>query len=126
MIVKRKINAQGSDAELIRLDKEYVVYGILMSESHKFLIFEEEQFSFPFFVSCEVVDLVDASGSRFWRYSPALPSSDEYSARAALMAFDEIVDNRFFYQNLVDGERMAVDGWLKAKQLLDHEASGQT
>lgn len=123
MIVQRKADAVGPDSSLLRSGQRYTVFAILLSSpSHQFLVYEEQAFSFPIFVSSEVIDLVDARLSGHLHYSPLLPGTEQYSSRAALLAFQEMAQDRLFYQKLVEGNEDVNRVWQRMKRLMDMEA----
>jgi hypothetical protein len=109
-------------SRLLHTGQDYVVYGILLKKSPKYLVFEPDNLSFPFFVESEEVDLVDARSSRYWFYSPPLASTDLHSASPPLISFEVMVRDRTFYQALVDGEPAAVSAWEAARRLIDAES----
>ncbi len=111
MIVKRSATSKHADKQFLIDEKLYFVFAILVDVPIQYLVWEESSFSFPFYVSSQAVDLLDAEITKGMWFSPALDSSDIYSSRAPMIGFSEIVKDRHFYQRLVDGEIEAVRAW---------------
>ena len=84
MIVRRITGLSHNDSTLLRHGQDYVVYGISIDIPPEFLIFEPETFSFPFFVSSEVVEVLDHGIPGSWKYSPSLTSTEVYTSSRLL------------------------------------------
>jgi hypothetical protein len=122
MIVRRKVTSDLEDSRLLLPGHDYVAYGVLGGTRSNILVFEQNSFSFPFFVSDAAVDIIDAQVSKYWIYSPRLERTEKYSSQEMIFSFADFVLDRYFYQNLVDGDADAVAIWKRAKELMDLEA----
>lgn len=120
MIVKKLASSIDQDASLLNERKEYTVYAILFGEDVKFLVEEEDAFSFPFFVSAKELEIIDNKASMYWRYSSPSAKDLKSSSRPAMLACEEMLE-RFFYQKLVDGELSSKKEWELLKERLDKE-----
>lgn len=126
MLIQRNPSVNDDDSALLKLDRHYTVYAVLLGKDPKFLVCDEEVFSFPFFVSSTVVEVVDPCLSRLWRYISPLPSTDAHSSRQAMLAFAAFEQDPRFYQDLVDGCENAVRVWERVKAEIDDEALVKT
>ncbi|MDN7125375.1 hypothetical protein [Pseudidiomarina terrestris] len=120
MIVKKLASSLCQDANLLKESKTYIVYAILFDEDVKFLVEDEDVFSFPFFVSAKEVEIIDNKVSSYWKYSNPLTRTPKSSSRSAMLACEEMLE-RFFYQTLVDGELSSKRKWELLKERLDKE-----
>ncbi|PHS60218.1 MAG: hypothetical protein COB03_00225 [Alteromonas sp.] len=120
MIVKKLKETRCEDAKQLSNDKNYVVYAILLDEKTKFLLEDDDVFSFPFYVLASEVEVVNGAVSGYWKYENPLDRSERFSSRPAMLASEEMLE-RFFYQNLVNGEENAKKEWELIKEKLDSE-----
>jgi len=120
MIIKKLSDSLCEDVQQLSDDKHYVVYAILLGEQTKFLIEDDDIFSFPFYVLASEVEVVNGAVSGYWKYENPLERSESFSSRPAMLASEEMLE-RFFYQNLVNGEENAKKEWELIKEKLDSE-----
>jgi len=120
MKVKKLVGSMCQDASLLNDSKIYTVYAILCYAEAKFLLEEEDAFSFPFYVSTKELEIIDNTVSKYWKYSNPLEKSLKFSSRPAMLACEEMQE-RFFYQKLVEGELTAKNVWELLKERLDKE-----
>jgi hypothetical protein len=118
---KRDHSLAVPDGKLLRVDRDYVVYGVSFKSIPEFLVDEPNALSFPFFVGSDAVEIVDPRLSNHWLFAPALPAESGLSSRSPLISFRAMVDDRRFYQALVDGERAAVAEWEDARRQINAE-----
>jgi hypothetical protein len=121
MIVKKLIGSQDPDVSLLDERREYAVYSVLLGEQIKFLVEDDNLFSFPFFVPASELAIVDGAVSKYWKYSGPLMSDQRFSSRMPMLACEEMLDDRLFYQKLVDGDEGAKRGWQLIKEQIDAE-----
>ena len=126
MKVKKLIESNDPDAKLLSGDQKYIVYSVLLGDQVKLLIEDGDVFSFPFFVPASEVDIVDGSLSKYWKYSGHIASDQQYSSRAAMLTFEEMLRDRFFYQRLVDGDSDAKKEWKLIKNKIDSESENMS
>lgn len=122
MIIKKLSGSTCQDACLLIDDKPYTVYAILLGEQNKFLVEDEDAFSFPFFISENEVEIIDNRVSMYWKYSGHLAREHQCSSRPAMLACEEMLE-RFFYQKLVDGDNDTKNVWNLMKEQLDIEVT---
>jgi hypothetical protein len=115
MIVRLKKGMRSEDGALLSEGRDYTVYAIHSACPVRFLVSDEDAFSFPFFVAADAFDVVDGSVSSNW----ALRSSGECNAE---IEFPEMARNEMFYQRLVDGVPDETVTWNRIKRLMDREA----
>lgn len=120
MIIKKLSGSTCQDACILTDGKKYTVYAILLGEQNKFLVEDEDAFSFPFFISANEVEVIDNSASMYWKYSGPLAREHQCSSRPAMLACEEMLE-RFFYQKLVDGDIDIKNVWKLMKEQLDIE-----
>ncbi len=122
MIINKLNDSQCQDACLLSDSKRYTVYAILLGEQTKFLVEEEDAFSFPFFVSAAEVKVINSAVSMYWKYLGPLDREQKCSSRPAMLACEKMLE-RFFYQKLVDGDLDVNAEWKLIKEQLDSEAT---
>lgn len=120
MIIKKTKESRCEDAKQLSDNKNYVVYAILLGEQTKFLIEDDNVFSFPFYVLANEVEVLSGAVSTYWKYASPLDRSEKCSSRPAMLASEEMLE-RFFYQSLVNGEDGAKKEWELLKEKLDSE-----
>jgi hypothetical protein len=120
MIIRKISGSQCKDVEQLSDNKNYVVYAILLGEQTKFLIEDDDVFSFPFYVLANEVKVVNGIVSAHWQYASSLNRTEKYSSRPAMLASEEMLE-RFFYQKLVNGDEGAKKDWELLKGKIDSE-----
>lgn len=120
MIIKKLTGSLCEDVKQLSDNKNYVVYAILLGKQTKFLIEDDDVFSFPFYVFANEVEIVNDAVSAYWRYASPLDKREKCSSRPAMLASEEMLE-RFFYQNLVNGEASERKKWELIKEKLDSE-----
>ena len=73
MIVKKLIASKDPDVNLLDERRKYTVYSVLLDEQIKFLVEDDNVFSFPFFIPSSDLEIVDGTVSKYWKYSGPLP-----------------------------------------------------
>lgn len=122
MIVQKSSDFHSTDVERLHEGKKYHVYAILFGEQTKFLIEDDDVFSFPFYVSANEVEIIDNAVSVYWKYSNPLNKTDIFSSRPAMLACEKMLE-RSFYQDIVNGEERAKTEWELIKAKIDAELS---
>lgn len=121
MIVKKLIESNDPDAGLLGGEQKYTVYSVLLGDQIKLLVEDGDIFSFPFFIPASEVEIIDGTLSKYWKYSGPVASDQRYSSRAAMLACEEMLHDRLFYQRLVDGDSDAKKEWQLIKNQMDAE-----
>lgn len=120
MIIRKLSASQCQDVQKLSEDRNYVVYAVLFSENIKFLVEDEDVFSFPFYIPSNEVEIINNTVSKDWKYQSPLDRNDKYSSRPAMLACEELLD-RMFYQKLVEGNKSAKETWKLIKRQQDSE-----
>ena len=123
MIVIKLNGSKNPEAILLDDQREYTVYAVLLGEQIKFLIEDDNVFSFPFFIPTSDLVIVDGTVSKYWKYSEYLISDQHFSSRKPMLACEEMLDDRAFYQKLVDGDEDAKKVWQLISDRLDSESN---
>lgn len=114
---------ESKNSEVIMLDEQrkYTVYSVLLGEQIKFLLEDDKVFSFPFYIPASELEIVDGTVSKYWKYSGPLLSNQYSSSRMPMLAFEELINDLYFYQKLVDGDEDAKRRWRLIRDKLDSE-----
>ena len=98
MIIQLK---QGVKSDLLRADKQYVVLAVYIGEKNDFMVLGDD-FSFPIAVPSEDVNIIDNRLSKHW-----ILGNVESEKWMAILAIPEWANDKYFYQNLVEGNGKA-------------------
>ena len=109
----------------ITINKEYTVYGIATFKRFQWYLVCEDHFdgvgvNYPMYFFSGCFKVSDGRLSRFWKVAE---DSDTYSynKRTVMFGFEELVSEKYFYANLLEGEEREVRIFLTIKRILDSE-----
>lgn len=118
----RKESNENRINDSLKVGKEYVVYGIYISDGYLwYFICDESYFYFPRSHPSMYFEVSDSRMSRFWIFGL---EEDEYKERMVpILSFPEWVNDRYFYGELVeDGPNDPnTEIFDKYKELMDFE-----
>lgn len=99
----------------VTIGKEYVVYAIVYIENHPFYMICGDDYdglyvNYPELVPSVLFEVIDNSKSIFW-----------ISNKTKDIGFKEIIDDEFFYGNLIEGEEENIKIFSSMKIEIDKE-----
>src|SRR4029077_15786404 len=102
----------------LKLDKNYQVYGLTLFLGHIWYYICDEHYTYyPRWNPSPLFRVVDGRLSKYWRFRYSRSGEKE----RVVIAFHEWVDDEYYYDKLTDGDKKAVDLFLKYKRLMDKE-----
>ncbi|MEO6723528.1 MAG: hypothetical protein ABIN67_24385 [Ferruginibacter sp.] len=114
-----------SDQFEITIGKEYTVYGIATFKRFQWYLVCEDHFdgigiNYPRFLFSGCFKISDGSLSKFWKIAE---DNDVYSynERTIIFGFEDLVSDKYFYSNLLEGEDREVRVFATIKKVLDSE-----
>lgn len=106
---------KGVKSDLLRADKQYVVLAVYIGDKNDFMVLIDD-FSFPMAVSSEDVNILDYRLSKHW-----ILGNVESEKWMAILAIPEWANDKYFYQNLVEGSGKAGEIFRRYELKLKNE-----
>jgi hypothetical protein len=122
------LSLAGWDANMefnrLTIDALYVVYGISIIKDHEwFLIcedgFNKESSNFPIFLPNQLFETVNMRPSIYWIRKIQV---DNYTGKEVTnIGIPELLEDEYFYSNLLEDSIKEVNIFLKYKKMIDNE-----
>jgi hypothetical protein len=109
------------DTELpIEIGQQSVVYGITTIKKHLWYLVNVEGLADPMYYPCHLFKIIDGRLSKYWM---AKEGQDYYDNNASIInfGFKEIVEEEYFYGELIEDNPINVSIFRKYKELMDRE-----
>lgn len=108
----------------VTIGKEYVVYAIMYVENHPFYMICGDDYdglyvNYPELVPGVLFEIVDNSKSFYWMLN-SIENKEERISRKNI-GFKEIIEDKFFYGNLLEGDEENVKIFSCIKRKIDNE-----
>ena len=116
-LVETKFNTH--ETRLV-VEKNYVVYAMILNSGYIWYFLEDEdKLYYPFAYPAPFFKVLNGNLSRYWIYSTEI-GKDKNSSRT-IWTYPEWANDPYFYNQLTDGKREALEVFKKYKELMDIE-----
>lgn len=110
--------SKGSNQLFLTLGKAYVVYAITnLDDMILYYISDDINLPYPIWHPINFFEVVNGRPSKYWKLS----TWEKKGNPKLLIAFEEWINDRFFYEKLVDGNRREEKIFERMKKLMDIE-----
>jgi hypothetical protein len=104
----------------LQLNKEYQVYGFTIFLGHVWYYLSDEHFTYyPRWNPSPLFEVTDGRLSKYWVFGY---DREIAGGGRMIVAFPEWANDPYYYDALSDGEKDAVEIFLKYKKLMDAES----
>lgn len=111
-----------SETEYVELDvgKQFVVYAITTIKKHVWYLVEVQGLSVPMYYPAHLFKITDGRLSKYWIVKEG---QDDYDNKAHIVkiGFKELVEDDFFYGELLEDNPENIEVFKKYKKSMDNE-----
>lgn len=104
--------------------KEYTVYGLVINNGYFWYYicddeYDEEKINYPIWYPAPLFEIINKNLSKYWRI--CFNQEKLFNNVVQLIAFEEWINDAYYYDRLTDGKREEVEIFKKYKSLMDNE-----
>ncbi len=109
----------------VTINKEYFVYGITTIKKYNWFLICDDTYDgvygyYPLYLPCHLFTIIDGKISKYWIAGEGIDEYDK-SERIIRFGFRELIEEKYFNGNLVEGYKREVGIFQNYKRIIDSE-----
>jgi hypothetical protein len=110
----------------ITIDRTYIVYAVFIMKRVKWYLICSDDYNganinYPSFYPSSLFEIIDEKSSTYWVTKRMKDDYDDKQGLVLNTGFPQIINEEFFYGNLVEGHEREIIIFHKFKSLIDNE-----
>jgi hypothetical protein len=109
----------------VTVNKEYIVYGITTIKKYNWFLICDDTYDgtyiyYPLYLPCQLFTIIDGKISKYWLIKEGVDEYD-HGERIIKFGFQELIEEEYFFGNLVEGYKREIKIFQDYKRLIDAE-----